>query len=214
MRQLLILAVMVLGLAPPAQADPLPVPPELKAFILRPDEKNAVLGLMGQQWHKIFENCATPKIQTMALVVIGPPKFDANGVPTSGEWRMVSHIAGCGETHIFSVEYLFTSDGQMKKVALLPGTTLADLRLEHDTLTYAAMAMARLKPEDCKDIVFLDTKFIAFDDGHQADPVNKRPWTEEWTVRTCAVTGVVPIHFVPDATGTVISAASARRVGP
>jgi hypothetical protein len=32
----------------------------------------------------------------------------------------------------------------------------------------------------------------------------RRPWTEEWTVRLCGVSGVVPMPFVPDATGTTI----------
>jgi hypothetical protein len=32
----------------------------------------------------------------------------------------------------------------------------------------------------------------------------RQPWTEEWTVRLCGVSGAVPMHFVPDATGTTI----------
>jgi hypothetical protein len=103
---------------------------------------------MGQQWRLMFENCAPPKLKGMNVMVIAAPKFDYSGSPTSGEWRMVGRVKGCGETRILNVEYLFAPDGQMKTIALLLGTTIADLRLQRDALIYAATGMTRLAPKD------------------------------------------------------------------
>jgi hypothetical protein len=212
----IILPVLFLGLVLSAKADPIPMSPELKAFLMRPDQQQAVIGMMGQQWRTIFENCPSPKLQGMNVLITTPPKLDSSGTPVSGEWRMVGRVDGCGETRILNVEYLFTPDGQMKRLALLPGTTVANLRLQHDALIYAGAGMAKLTPKDCKDIKDIDTKFIAFDDTSTANGVSGHPWKEEWTVRACGVTGIVTMHFAPDATGTNIHASlnETRPVNP
>lgn len=219
MRNLVILTVLFVALVVSAKADPIPMSPELKAFLMRPDQTQAVVGMMAQQWHMIFENCSSPKLQGMNVFIDSPPQFDSSGAPISGKWRMIGRIEGCGETHIFKVEYLFTPDGQMKRVALLPGTTIADLLLQRDALIFAAAGMAKLTPKDCKDIkdaTTIDTKFLAFGEANTAMDSDKRPWTEEWTVRSCGVTGIVTMHFTPDATGTGIRSISneTRPVSP
>ena len=212
MRNLIIFAASLLGFALAAKADPIPMPPELKAFLERPEQKQAVLEIMGQQWRTVVENCTSPKLQTMGVLIGMPPKFDANGVPISGEWLMAGQVAGCGETHVFTVEYLFAPDGQMKRIGLLPGTTHAGPVLQRDALKFAMMGMANLTPKDCKDFKFVDTKFI----DYEPTGVGRRPWSEEWTVRACGVTGVVTMHFTPDPTGTTIVAESnkTRRINP
>jgi hypothetical protein len=213
----IILAVWFLGLALSAQADPIPMPPQLRAFVTRPEQQQAVTGAMGVEWRKIFENCPSPKLQGVNVSISTPPKFDSSGTPVSGEWRMIGHIEGCGEKRILSVEYLFTPDGQMKRVMLLPGSTIASWRLQHDAAAYAAMGMAKLMPKDCKakDLKYIDTKFIGFEDTGSTGG-SGRPWKEEWTVRACTVTGVVTMHFSPDATGTNISSrlTETRQVNP
>ena len=212
----IIAAVLFLGLVSAAKADPIPMSPELKAFLMRPEQRQAVIGEMGQQWRTIFENCPSPKLQGMNVLISTLPKLDSDGTPVSGEWRMVGRVEGCGETRILSVEYLFTQDGQMKRLALLPGTTVANLRLQHDALMYAAAGMAKLSPKDCKDIKDIDTKFVGFEDTGPTSGAGGRPWTEEWTVRACGVTGIVTMHFAPDPTGTTIRASlsETRPVNP
>jgi len=200
----IIVAVLFLGLVLSAKADPIPLSPELKSFLMRADERQAVIGTMGQQWHSIFENCPSPKLQGMNVFISIPPKLDSSGTPVSGEWRMVGRMEGCGETRILSVEYLFAPDGQMKRLALLPGTTVANLRLQRDALMYAATGMMGLSPKDCKDIKDIDTKFVGFEDTGPSNGAGGRPWTEEWTMRACGVTGLVTMHFAPNATGTNI----------
>ena len=202
----IIVAVLFFGLVLSAKADPIPMSPELKAFLMRPEQQQAVIGAMGQQWHTIFENCASPKLQGMNVLIVTPPTLDSSGTPVSGEWRMVGRLEGCGETRVLSVEYLFAPDGQMKRLALLPGTTVANLRLQRDALIYAVTGMMKLSPKDCKDIKDIDTKFIGFEDTGPTNGAGGRPWKEEWTMRACGVTGVVTMHFAPDVTGTTIHA--------
>jgi hypothetical protein len=211
-----ITAALFLGLVVSAKAGLIPMSPELKAFLMRPDQTQAVIGAMGQQWRTIFENCALPKLQGMNVLIVVPPTLDSSGTPVSGEWRMVGRMEGCGETRILSVEYLFAPDGQMKRLALLPGTTVANLRLQRDALMYAVTGMMKLSPKDCKDIKGIDTKFVGLEDTGPSTGAGGRPWKEEWTMRACGVTGVVTMHFAPDPTGTSIRAAlnETRLVNP
>jgi hypothetical protein len=107
----------------------------------------------------------------------------------------------------------------MRRIALLPGTTIADARLQQDALIYAVMGMQNLMPSlDCKDIQYTNTSFVAFGEANPQVPPGRenRSWTEEWTMRACGVTGIVTMHFLPDATGTTISSGvgEARRVNP
>jgi hypothetical protein len=203
----------------PAKAQLTPMSPELKAFLMRPDQQQVTISMMGQQWRALVGECQSPKVTAMNVLIDKPPTINQAGVPTSGEWRMVGHIEGCGATHIFSLLYFFAKDGQMKTLALLPGTTIADVRLQHDALMYAAAGMANLMPsKDCKDIKYTDTKFVGFGEANpQSIPgrVN-RAWTEEWTVKTCGVAGIVTMHFTPDATGTNITSEpnKTRRISP
>jgi hypothetical protein len=212
MRNLIILAASLLGFALAAKADPIPMPPELKAFVERPEQKQAVLEIMGRQWQTVVENCSSPKVQTMGILINVPPKFDSNGVPISGEWLMVGQIQGCGATRVFTVAYGFAPDGQMKRVGLLPGTTHAGPLLQRDSLKFAMAGMASLTPKDCTDFKFIDTKFI----DYETAGAGRRPWTEEWTVRACGVTGIVTMRFLPDATGTniVSETSKTRRINP
>jgi hypothetical protein len=202
---LITVSALIVGFISSPKADPLLMSPELKSFLTRPEEKEAVLGLMGEQWRALFEDCRSPKLKTMNVVIGTAPKFDPDGMPTTGQWRVVGNVEACGQTRVLNVLYMFTPDGTMKRIALLPGTTIADVRLQRDALVYAAAGMAKLNPKDCKDIKYIDTTFIGFDEAVPASGSNRRAWKEEWTLRTCGVTGIVTVHFTPNATGTNIS---------
>ena len=206
MRGIVSLSVLLAMLVPAAGAQSIPMPPELKAYVMRPDQQKAVLNAMFSYWHALVPECSTPQFKQMNVIVISQPVFDATGNPTSGSWRMAGHIEGCGEDKIMNVLYWFGADGKMKMTQMLPGTTIADLLLEKDAIFYARTGMMGLAPKDCKEARILDTKFIRFDGtSPQTMPGrDNRTWSEEWTVRTCSVTGVVPMHFIPDATGTTI----------
>jgi hypothetical protein len=215
MRRFVVRAIVLLCIAGSAKADPIPLSPELKAFFARPEQQQIVANAMAQQWRKIVENCPSPTLgPTSAVITAIAPTFDSSGTPVSGRWRVIDRVEGCGESRTLSVEYLFAPDGQMRRIATLPGYTIADLSLQRDALMYATMGMVRLTPSGCKDITYTDTKFIRFTDA--ASGSGRRPWIEEWTVRACGVTGIVTMHFTPDATGTSIATSvnETRQAGP
>ena len=183
-----------------ASAQPIPMPPELAKFMTTPDEERTVKATALREWNLIVPGCGSPRLQGANVVVHVLPKFDTAGKPVSGRWQVVTRLEGCGQSRTFNLFYGFGPDGQMVRTGSLPGTTVADLRLQRDGLTYAGMGMAKLAPSGCKDFKILDTAFEALGSGQQA-----RPWTEKWTVRACGVDGIVRMHFRPDATGTSIS---------
>jgi hypothetical protein len=220
MRNLIFLVFVFLAFVFSAKADPIPMSPELKAFLMQPEEQKAFGSMVGAQWRALIENCPSPpQLKQTNVIISKEPAFDQNGTPTSGQWRIVGRLEGCDQTRLLNILYLFAEDGQMKRVAMLPGTSAADPLLQHDALMYANLGMANLMPsKDCKDIQYTDTKFIGFGEvSPQAMPGrDNRSWTEEWTVRTCGVTGIVTMNFIPDATGTTITSepAKTRQLSP
>jgi hypothetical protein len=200
-----------------AQAQqPIPMSPELKAFLTRPAEQQAYSNVMRQQWQAAVENCPTNVMKGLNVIVFVPPKFDSGGTPTSGTWRVVGQVEGCGQNRLLNVHYQVGPDGRMTRVGSLPGSTIADLRLQIDGLLYATQGMVKLMPAGCKDIKYVDTKFMAFQGPAPATPNGPRSWTEEWTVRACGVAGVVTMHFAPNATGVniLVNLGETRKIGP
>lgn len=201
-----------------AEAQLIPLPPELKAFLMRPEQQQGFIGSMARQWHTIIPNCASPQVKSTNVFIDSSPTFDQAGVPTSGAWHVASQVEGCGEIRTITVFYFFAKDGEMKRITGLPGTTIADSTLQRDALPYAIMSMAGIAPKNCNSTLFTNTRFVGFEQtSPQATPGPiKRAWTEEWTVWSCGVTGIVAVHFTPDATGTGITSImnETRRVNP
>lgn len=195
-----LLAFAALSLSVQAQAEN-PLSPELQAFMSRPDEQKIYGAALLRDWDYAVDNCPSPAVKNLRLSIGIPPKFDAGGQPVSGEWRLIGQLEGCGKTRHLSILYGFGTDGKLVRAGMLPGTSVSNFRLQRDSLMYAAAAMGGLAPKDCKDVRILDTRFVAFEGPEAA----KRPWTEEWTVRSCGVTGRVTMHYAPDATGTGIT---------
>jgi hypothetical protein len=198
----------IFAFAPAAKADPIPLSPELKAFLLRPAEQSTVTGIMRHQWDEIMPSCPEAKLKQSNVLITEAPTFDKSGAPTSGSWRVVGPVEGCGQSRTFNILYLFTKNG-LQKIGLLPGDTRADVTLQRDGLMYAYTGMVKIAPANCKDVKYLDTKFIGQGEKMPNIPAGRDPhaWTEEWTLRACGVTGVVTMTFAPDPTGTTISAA-------
>ncbi len=188
-----------------AHAEFIPMSPELKSFLMSQEEQRGYGGMMVRQWLVLVEGCPKPELKNMNVLVSKLPEFSEDGNPTSGVWRVIGRFEGCGVSRIFNIHYAFQS-GKMVRIALLPGTTLAEPRLQKDGLMYAAMGISGLASKGCTDIQYTDTKFIGFgEESPVAMPGrDKRSWSEEWTVRACGVTGIVPMRFIPDATGTAI----------
>ncbi len=69
----------------------------------------------------------------------------------------------------------------------LPGKSIADTKLQENTLFTAYMFAHRVAAPDCKDFAIVDTSVS------QEKVDNK--WQEIWTIKACSRTATVPINF-------------------
>ena len=172
-----------------------------------PNEQDLVKSQALRDWNGSVVGCGAPTLEGANVVIGVPPTFDKAGKPVSGEWRVITRLAGCGQSKAFNLLYSFAPNGQMLRTGMLPGSSAADPILQRDGLTYATTAMARLTPPGCKDVRFLDTAFDTFGRAGTGVPAGReaRSWTEKWTVWACGVQGIVKLYFTPDARGTTVS---------
>ena len=69
----------------------------------------------------------------------------------------------------------------------LPGKSIADTKLQENTLFTAYMFAHRVAAPDCKDFAIVDTEV-------SNEKVNNK-WQEIWTIKACSKTATVPINF-------------------
>jgi len=134
--------------------------------------------------------------------------FDAAGNLASGVVTEPFLVEGCGK---ISQENVLTAaaDGQHKTIPWVPGTTKASPLLVRDTKPYLVMYTAAKGPKDCKDQRIMNTRFEKFEGppNPKAKFQNEagRPYLETWTVNVCGMELDIPVHYIPNDLGTVIS---------
>jgi hypothetical protein len=200
-------------------ASSVPVPPELQTFLRLPDQKKQIFAMMAHQWKTIVPSCPESHLKHDRVVIEQAPSFDKSGTPVTGRWRFIGLVEGCNASHIFTILYDFGPNRQLKRIGLLPGTTVADMQLQREALQHVGTGVANLVPKDCEKIDYIDTKFLGFAETVPDIPAgsNNRAWDEEWTVKACGVTGIVPLHFKPTAPGKMamtVETEKTRRVSP
>ena len=86
----------------------------------------------------------------------------------------------------------------------LPGTTIADKKLQKDTLMSAYMAVGTVMTSSCRKMSVIDTKVTKepYDVEYQDEKKVAGRWEEVWTVNACQQAFDVPIEFIIDKTGT------------
>ncbi len=210
MRRQAFVALFLLWMTGPVLAadPPLPMSPELRKFMSDPEEEKIVKAQALHDWNNVVSGCEAPKLEAANVVVGVPPQFDKAGKPVSGNWRVITRLSGCGQIKNFSLLYAFAANGQLARLGMLPGSSAADPILQRDARMYANLAMGKLSPPGCKEFKYLDTAFEVFGPPGGNVPAGReaRSWTEKWQVRACGVEGIVKLYFIPDATGTAISA--------
>ena len=77
----------------------------------------------------------------------------------------------------------------------LPGKSIADTKLQENTLFTAYMFAHRVAPANCKDFAIIDTAV-------SEEKVDNK-WQEIWTIKACSKTAFVPIDFTVKETGAV-----------
>ena len=77
----------------------------------------------------------------------------------------------------------------------LPGNSIADQKLQENTLFTAYMFAHRVAPANCKDFAIIDTNV-------SEEKVDNK-WQEIWTIKACSKTAFVPIDFTLKESGAV-----------
>lgn len=77
----------------------------------------------------------------------------------------------------------------------LPGKSVADAKLQENTLFTAYMFAHRVAPANCKDFAIIDTNV-------SEEKVDNK-WQEIWTIKACSKTAFVPIDFTLKDDGAV-----------
>lgn len=167
---------------------------------------NKALGVFPKE---VFQKCPTLESPETTISPVQSITFGPNGVPTAGAWWERFPVKGCGNDTILNLNFFIGADGKLQMTAGLPGTTHANLRLQHDAILYATTGPG-VRQKDCKQFIIINTRFEGFGlrDPATPDPGEGekfRPWWETWTLIGCGHTFDVPMDFVPDATGTQIT---------
>ena len=77
----------------------------------------------------------------------------------------------------------------------LPGKSIADVKLQENTLFTAYMFAHRVADADCQTFAITDTTVS----NEKVD--NK--WQEIWTIKACSKTAIVPINFEIKESGSI-----------
>lgn len=182
----------------------------LAKFLTTPDEQRAVRESAVADWNASAAPCPRAQGGVENVAFYKTPTFNTAEMPTAGAWKLTTRWTGCGQSKLFSLLYSVGADGRLSRSRLLPGSTAADPLLQRDGTLYAKLAMETdtSKPAGCKDIRIVDTTFGAY--GPAASAVRPgaepRSWNETWTVNACGTVAMVAISFLPNATGTTVSA--------
>jgi hypothetical protein len=157
---------------------------------------------------EVFQKCPALNSPDTTISPVQSITFGPDGVPTAGSWWERFPVKGCVNDTILNLNFFVGKDGKLQMMAGLPGTTHANLLLQHDAIPYATTGPG-LRQTDCKQFIIINTRFEGFGLKNPATPdpgegAKLRPWWETWTLAGCGHTFDVPMDFMPDATGTQI----------
>jgi hypothetical protein len=161
---------------------------------------------------EVFTRCPAFRPNEPDVTVKKPVAFAQDGSPNAGAWMESFPVRGCGNDTILHLNFVAGEGGKLNAFMSLPGTTRADLILQHDALSYAFLG-PRLRVKDCERMFVTNTRFETLDSIPVPDAsaktkplpkVSARAWREVWSVSGCGHRFDVPMRFIPDETGTQI----------
>jgi hypothetical protein len=173
--------------------------------------RQAVIETAREQNQQLPNPCDSATYTETSRTVLNPPQVDGTGKLIGGSWLQSVIATGCGTRRQLNVLTLPQHDGALRRIALLPGTTIADPLLQRDAIQYVMVQAHRLIPPDCGQASVVETRFVEFE-GTPLSTVHGsavRPWREDWRVEGCGKRVIVPVRFTPDSSGTTIHATSA-----
>lgn len=147
----------------------------------------------------VFRRCPTLVSSGSTVTVLAPVRFAPDGYPVSGAWKQSFPVRGCDHDTTINIFFQGQPDEKIASIVAVPGDTHADLALQRDALRYAWLAAKAAAP-NCATPHVRHTRY----DGVVATA--DKAWRESWIVAACGQNVEVPITFMPDPTGTRITA--------
>jgi hypothetical protein len=173
-----------------------------------PAEQQHVIGAARRSTVFTQNPCPAAKFEiSRSYTAIQPIIADADGRVGNGTWQQVVDEKGCGAERQLNV-LMIVDQGQVSASPLLPGTTRADFRLQRQAIHSALDAIAATPggtEKNCNVSYVANTEFLGTD-TETAPGGWAPPWREVWTLAACTQKVLVPIRFVPSATGITVTA--------
>lgn len=182
-----------------------------RKYIASPEHRQRINKAIASLPPEVFKRCPALVSLGSKVSVVKAVAMGADGAPKIGAWWQRFPVQGCGNDTVLNFYFAVGADGKIATTVALPGTTRADLTLQHDAIFYATLGpsmRADMRAKDCKNFIIKNTRFESFgrhDHPTQSAGDAKSPWWETWTVTGCGHNFSVPMDFTPDATGTQIT---------
>jgi hypothetical protein len=194
----IVIAAFIAASSAAVSAEPQPSP-ALQALVQSSGYQGNIARLFSQLPPSVFQRCATLLSTGSRVTIIKPVSFAQDGYPISGLWKQSFPVSGCGNDTIINFYFEGQSSEKVLSIIGIPGETHADLTLQRDGLKFATISVQAIV-RDCNQINARDSKYagLVIKSG--------KAWQEIWSFSACNHTIQVPMIFVPDATGTTVTA--------
>ena len=182
----------------------------IKNYWADEEYKTKLGAAMAQTPRIIFNSCGSLKASPVAVFFLAPFVIGDDKKLKSGMWKESYAFSGCGNDSALNYIFKVNEQQNVTLITPLPGESRASYILQTDALTNIFVATRVHSKTDCADENVINTTVGGLKDNHlvRNDPesvVADKPWQEVWTVAACGLKMLVPIWFIPDATGTSFS---------
>lgn len=161
----------------------------------------------GETPASIINRCSTLKMSPVAVYFLDHFGVNDGGGLKSGAWKESYGFSGCGNDSILNFIFQISAQQTINLITALPGESRSSSVLQQDTLPNVITAVHVQNKTPCDNIEIINTTVATINNKklQRLDPetvVASKPWYEVWTVAACGRKLLVPVQFIPDATGT------------
>ncbi|RYG60616.1 MAG: hypothetical protein EON60_06545 [Alphaproteobacteria bacterium] len=152
--------------------------------------------ILAQQQRSLANGCDKLRILKAEAVTVWEPIILRDGKPASGRWSVRYAVEACGEIGLRNVEMRLVGDGNVAIDPLVPGSTLADAKLQKDIEASFELAGRTAMPTCTENVMVRQTEVSVY-------PKTPRDrWREIWIGVMCGRDLGQVIDFLPTKSGT------------
>ncbi|RYG60456.1 MAG: hypothetical protein EON60_07085 [Alphaproteobacteria bacterium] len=152
--------------------------------------------ILAQQQRSLANGCDKLRILKAEAVTVWEPVTLQDGKPSSGRWSVRYAVEACGELGLRNVDMQVVNNGNVAIDPLVPGSTLADAKLQHD-ITNSFELAAKVAMPNCTDKVIVRQTEVSV---YPKTPKDR--WREIWIGAMCGRDVGQVVDFLPTSSGT------------